>query len=61
MKHNGAQFTWPRDDEHTAVWGRNGTGKTQLATYILSRQDFKRKPWVIIDYKGDELLNSLER
>jgi DNA helicase HerA-like ATPase len=56
-----AEFSWPRDDEHTAVWGRNGTGKTQLATYVLSKQNFKRKPWVIIDYKGDELLNSIER
>lgn len=55
------KFEWPRDDEHTAVWGRNGTGKTQLGAFILSRQNFKRKPWVIIDYKGDELLNSIER
>lgn len=55
------KFYLPQSDEHTAVWGRNGTGKTQLAAWILSKQDFKHRPWVIIDYKGDELLNSLER
>lgn len=61
MAKSPAKFTLPRIDEHTAVWGRNGTGKTQCATWILSCQDFKYQPWVILDYKGDELLNSIER
>jgi hypothetical protein len=60
-RDNSNDFLLPRDDEHTAIWGRNGTGKTQLGAWLLSRQNFKQKPWVIIDYKGDELLNSIER
>jgi hypothetical protein len=50
----------PRSDEHTTIVGRNGSGKTQLGAWLLSMQDFRAKPWVILDYKGDELLNSFE-
>lgn len=58
-KSNG--FVLPRDDEHTLIVGMNGSGKTQLGAFLLSKQDLKNRRWIIIDYKGDELLNSLER
>jgi hypothetical protein len=54
-------FELPRDDEHTTIVGRNGTGKTQFGAWLLSAQDLKAKPWVILDYKGEELLNSIPR
>lgn len=53
-------FPWPRDDEHTTIVGRNGSGKTQLGAWLLGEQPLKIKPWVMVDYKGDELLNSIE-
>lgn len=58
-----AQNKWelPRDDEHTTIVGRNGTGKTQAGAWLLSHQDLAGKPWVILDYKDEELLNSIPR
>jgi hypothetical protein len=58
---SGDQFELPRDDEHTTIVGRNGTGKTQAGAWLLSKQDLKVKPWVILDYKGEEMLNSIAR
>jgi len=52
------EFYWPREDEHALIVGRNGTGKTQFGVYVLSQHDLRR-PWVILDAKGDELINSL--
>lgn len=55
------KFSLPRDGEHVAVWGMTGSGKTQLGAWMISQKNLKRKPTVILDYKGDELLNSIER
>lgn len=55
------KFRWPHDDEHTAIVGRTGSGKTVLGAYVLSTKDFQNDTWVMIDYKGDELLNSISR
>lgn len=55
------KFELPRDDEHTTIVGRNGTGKTQFGAWLLSKQNLRGKPWVILDYKGEELLNSIPR
>jgi hypothetical protein len=51
----------PRSDDRSAVIGRTGSGKTQLAVWLLSTQDIDRRPWVVIDYKEDELINSIEK
>lgn len=53
--------TIPGRKERTLIVGDTGGGKTQFAAWLMSEQNFRREPWVIIDYKGDELLNSLER
>lgn len=54
-------FRLPQGGEHVSVFGRTGSGKTQAGAWILSTRDLKEKPYVIIDYKGDELLNSISR
>lgn len=36
--------------------GRTGSGKTQFGTWLLSQCDFESQPYVIIDYKHDDLL-----
>ena len=53
-------FSLPRDDEHVAIFGHTGSGKTQMGAWLLSTKDLQSRPHIIIDYKGDELLNSLE-
>jgi DNA helicase HerA-like ATPase len=46
----------PSYDKRTAVIGSTGSGKTQFAVWLLSTRDFDVRPWIIFDYKGDELI-----
>lgn len=55
-----AKFRLPNSSQRIAIMGRNGTGKTHFATWILSQLNYTTYPWVIVDYKYDELLNSIE-
>ena len=55
-----AEFRLPNNSHRVAIAGRTGSGKTRFATWLLSTQNFDKQPWVIVDYKGDELLNSLD-
>lgn len=53
------KFEWPRNDEHTAIVGRNGSGKTQLGAHVLSVRDYEKENWTIIDYKREQLFADL--
>lgn len=55
------KFRLPRTDEHLAVLGCTGSGKTTLASWVLSQAPFDRMPYIAIDYKHDELLGSIDR
>jgi hypothetical protein len=50
---------FPGPTNRTAIVGRTESGKTQAALWHLSRADFDRRPWVILDYKNDEHINSI--
>lgn len=52
-------FQLPKIDERLSVIGRTGSGKTQGAAWVLSEQPYHKMPYVIIDYKGDKLLNKI--
>lgn len=52
-------FRLPRDDERSVIIGKNGTGKTVAAAWQLSLRSYDTMPWVIVDAKGDRLLNRL--
>lgn len=54
-------FSWPTKTERTTILGRTGSGKTQMGAYILSQSPFHEQPYIIFDYKGDELLGSIDR
>jgi len=49
----------PNASDRTSVIGRTGSGKTQFGMWLLSTQSFDTMPWVIIDYKGDELIGKI--
>jgi DNA helicase HerA-like ATPase len=51
----------PGDTDRIAILGRTGSGKTQAAVSHLSWAGFDAIPWVIIDYKNDELINRIDR
>jgi hypothetical protein len=54
-------FRFPSRRQRTAIMGRTGSGKTQFASWLLLESYSAKQPWVIIDYKYDDLLNSVDR
>lgn len=52
-------ITLPRYDKRTAIIGSTGSGKTQFACWLLSSRDFHKRPWIIFDFKGDELIEAI--
>jgi hypothetical protein len=50
----------PNDRQKIVIVGATGSGKTHAALWHLSRRDFDVKPWIIYDYKYDELIEQLE-
>lgn len=54
-------FEMPRWDQRVLILGSTGSGKTTMGASLLSAAPFDVMPYVMIDYKRDELLNSIER
>lgn len=54
-------FELPRADQRVAIFGKTGSGKTQMGVWLLSETNFDTQPWIILDYKRDHLLNSIDR
>lgn len=55
------QVRLPGPTHRTVIVGRTGSGKTQAAVWHLTHASFDTQPWVIIDYKGDELIGAIDR
>lgn len=53
------EFKLPTIQNRVAIIGRTGSGKTQLGAWLLSNMPFNAIPFIIFDFKGDDLLNSL--
>lgn len=53
-------FRLPGDNQHIAIIGQNGTGKTQAGIWQLSLRSYDRMPWIILNFKNEELINSIE-
>lgn len=54
-----APFSMPTVNQMVSILGHNGSGKSQEAVWYLSQAQIETMPWVAIDYKGDELINSI--
>ncbi len=57
--HAASFFRLPGGDNRTIVIGATGTGKTTFALWLLSRQRFDVRPWIIIDFKDEPLLDEI--
>lgn len=57
--HETDLFRFPDDTEHVAIIGRNGSGKTQFATWMLSERSWNIIPWIVLNFKGDDLIDSI--
>ena len=50
---------FPGPTDRVYIIGRTGSGKTTAGMWHLSGHDFSRQPWVIVNTKGDKLINRL--
>lgn len=53
-------ITFPGDSDRMLIVGSTGSGKTQAGMYWLSRRDLLIRPWIVYDFKFDELINQIE-
>lgn len=49
----------PGRSDRAVIIGRTGSGKTQAAAHWLSGKNFDREAWVMLNTKGDALLNEI--
>ena len=54
------EFKLPSFKQRLAIIGRTGSGKTQAGAWILANAPFDKQPYVIVDYKGDDLLGAID-
>lgn len=52
-------FRFPDDTQRLTIMGKTGEGKTLAAAWHLANRRFDLRPWVIVDFKRDKLLNSI--
>jgi hypothetical protein len=55
-----ATINLPNDRQRLTIVGATGSGKTQAAMWHLSMRAFDQMPWIIYDYKNDEMINELQ-
>lgn len=49
----------PTAAQRVVIFGRTGSGKTVFSCHLMSGRDFHRRPWVMLDVKGDELVGQI--
>lgn len=54
-------FKWARTDQHTTIIGMNGSGKSVFAAHMISCAPLRHMPYILIDYKNEELFNAVDR
>jgi len=54
-----AGFRLPAATNRVSIVGRNGSGKTVMAAWLLAQANTRSKPWVIVDFKGEEFLSNI--
>jgi hypothetical protein len=53
-------FRFPSDQQRLVILGATGSGKTNDALWHLSNRNFDEKPWLVYDFKHDDLIGSIE-
>lgn len=61
MDSESESIRLPGPTHRVAIVGRTGSGKTVAAIWHLSEADFDERPWILLDYKNDELINRIGR
>lgn len=56
-----SMFRLPGPADRTWIVGHTGSGKSHAALWLLSHQDYDRRPWVVLDFKGERLIRDIPR
>lgn len=51
----------PTLKQRVAVIGKTGSGKSVFGLWLLSRAAFDQQPFIIVDYKHDEMIEQIDR
>jgi DNA helicase HerA-like ATPase len=58
-RHSG-DFRFPGPSDRVTVMGMTGSGKSTFALWLFAESaDFNKKPWVLVDFKGDDIITRL--
>lgn len=57
---DGDKIRLPGASDRITIVGRTGSGKTMAALWHLSHANFHRQPWIVIDPKIEETINSID-
>lgn len=57
----GDGFRLPGMTDRLAIVGQTGSGKTRFGVWALSRMPFDKMPYIIVDYKRDDLIDGIDR
>lgn len=52
-------FRLPNDTDRVVIIGQTGSGKTQSGLWQLSSRSYDLMPWIILDFKRDELIEGI--
>lgn len=55
ISKSSPSFQLPGANDRTTIIGGTGTGKTTLGAWVLSKQRFDARPWILLDFKDEEL------
>lgn len=50
----------PKPGDRLAIIGTTGSGKTVAALFHLAMQDWDKRPWFVLDFKGDEHIAAID-
>ena len=54
-------FRFPDLSDRVAIVGATGSGKTTSGAWLLSNAAFDKQPFVIINFKGEEIFRAIDR
>ena len=54
------KWNLPDDTQRIVIVGTTGSGKTHAAMWHLGMRNYDEKPWVVYDWKRDDLINSID-
>lgn len=49
----------PNNSQRTVCVGRTGSGKTVSLVWLLSTQRLNKEPWILFNFKNDEILDNI--